>query len=560
MHHLWGLVELMGLGVILSTPFLLIRLSGAYAICTIVAEFFFFPPTHKLVVYGISYFTLLLIAQNIGLLYKIIFQRRYYLLQAEMSAKQQSVSIAEKSIIVLTIIMLLTQLTEQLLNGFTFEYVNSNVFIGNYTQVISGLIFFAGCVVLLHERQDFEKIFWVVIVCALVLSIETVLTFYVPAVQHSIGRFTINRGGSFISVFLEDGVAVALWAAVGFIFSGYFFFLYPRRRWLAVICMLIVILPVVLDIKRSVLFSLLAALFLFVAFCRAKIWWRLTCFLVALLTIIFVISNISFKYSGRDPEILAQYLALYSSFERDNSASQVKKPADAMVKFASVKTKPASTKVFKQQVQVSSVQQKAASLYHVNISREKPVNYFRRRIKVIYSPISTLIRVGQAIRGWQVESYFFPWGAGPGLMRYFLYSSAVPLMGPDALFLFKRFPYIWEGYMRVAAKEVVTDAQIGYLSFYYSFGLLGAVLEILVILLIIISLIRTFFFTKPNTVDYYFCLGIAGTLVLYSFYYAFNTGPLIYVLFMVLLRAVFAQKNWVSAQEFNKSKPVLTHQ
>lgn len=505
------------IGLMMATPFMLMLLPGEWALCAVIAEYFFFPTNAGfsinggiLSVDGIPFFTYLQLLQCIGLIANMmmsVMQQRALAMPGTIyrniiASKYQFIpSRGEKTLILLFSFAAIAQFTSQFYKMNVLTIVPFTNFVMNYVDVFASVVFLLACAMFIRSKKHIDQVLMVIVMCGLALSTEMMLTYFVPSVKHAVGQYSILYNGKFRSLFLEDAVAVPLWSAIATIISAYFY--QSRRNILYLVCILICVLPALLDFTRSVLIGLGVVGMLWMVATQRSTMRRGVMMMAALVLLVGVIASTN---------VLNEPLLDQAALE--------------------------------------SMQHMTSDQYaQYQAERKTTYAYFTRRIENIGTLNSSLIRVGQTLRGWQIVDTM-PFGAGPNFLRYYMASDSVPIFDAAALMRLDALsPQVREGYERVAVKKVQTEMQIGYLDFIASFGIPGLLVELLAIGLIGMGMLKTVALPNTGTPDYYLRLAVTCMLVLYAVFFLFNTTPLLYVLFLMMLHVNFLLNDndqWVS--------------
>lgn len=119
------------------------------------------------------------------------------------------------------------------------------------------LVLFGAFITLVKTVEDIEKLLKIILLTAVLLSIEMIVTYNVPLVRFTLGFYTLNELQQFQSVFLNDTAAVPLYSSMGFICCVYFLIKKRQIRYLplALLCLLVPVYSFV----RSILLGLCGA-------------------------------------------------------------------------------------------------------------------------------------------------------------------------------------------------------------------------------------------------------------------------------------------------------------
>ena len=186
---------------------------------------------------------------------------------------------------------------------------------------------------------------------------------------------------------------------------------------------------------------------------------------------------------------------------------------------------------------IAIVGSEAINFFMNKLGQSISTDYMVGRILNYDSTDSLFVRWGIQLRALEVIGEVFPMGVGSNMLRFY--------MGGDSpqLFVISN-QFLNEGYDRVADAIVITESHSGYLEQIASYGLLG----VLSLILLLIVFYRNFRHAKrkPQKEVGYYSLAIS-LMVLMSVYYLFVGYPRVYIILFLLLHMSFllARKTYV---------------
>ena len=453
------------------------KLRGEQAVYFVLLTWLIFPNwgTNLFGMDGIPVFAFLQIMQSTALV-SVICRKRAFV--ANGDKKSRAISWEDSFFFAFAGFVIVLQLTlGWVANRVLYYGIPVDGFGAYFTNTVclfTSAVFFIGCRQFIWKVVQIEFMMKLVIWGGMLLVIEFFLTKYVPFLTDILGQFTLLHVGNletretskFISVFLNDAVAVVLWLAISTLFAMYFAFCRGQKKYFIFI-MLFLSLEYFNFVRALLLGLLVAGIYVTYMLC-----YRKSIFYACLLMLLCVVVFVQQREGGDD-------------------------------------------------------------------KGKKVDSYAAARFQQIFSSDSALTRLGQTVRGLQVLGYVFPFGVGPNMGKYYMVLKTPRWWRENDLFIFTRYPMIYPGYKRVTLQQTEAEIQIGYVSFVMSFGFFGLILLTWFLTICLRKAKKALEGYERGSDGWYLAIFFTATLLVYGFFFLFNTTPMIFVIFFFILRVLF---------------------